>query len=439
MKRILFILAPAFLLASCFHKDVMNDRADDVVTSFVYSGKEGELIITKEEIFQASSKESNGGMTTISGRAEFRMSAYDLATGELTGRADMGDGQEKAFVVLGSSPGKIWLYSIDEELGLHCRNPKTMDLISDEKTICASGPLKGFAFARPEWSQLDRHYGWKADNGLLMLSDMQGYHYYYDPEKNTLQKTEDEIPDYDWAVTNQGTSGYFSRDEYVSLNGDGRQKLRYRYEDSTASFSYLDAEFLLDCNPLHAVALKKQYADSLSRLLASWNDSVNILKKRFPDIGDEVRPSYSGNEELYRATWKLSDYKNKIDDLERELKRSSEKSFKVVDNPLLGAESHTIFIMHATDVSDTARMQISSVKMNGHKFTETWTNRLSDFYRDPDKADSKGAFETVFSDGDPDFRYQWFELHKGKLIIISQLQMICIDAATGKTVWFKPL
>jgi hypothetical protein len=438
MKRFLpLLLLP--LLVSCFHKNVMTDRADDVEASFVYNGKSGPLIITKEMIFQASSKESNGGMTKISGRAEYRISSYDPATGNLVGRAEMGDGIDDAFVIMGTTEGKIWLYSIDPELGLHCRDPRTMEVISTEKILSASSPLKGFAFARPEFSKLDDHYGWNAKNGLLMISDMQDYHYFYDPDKGTLTKTEEEIPDYDWAKNPLNSSGYFGEDDYVSIKGSGRQKLTIRYIDSTGKLSFLNAAILIDNDPLHEMAREKAYADSLSRLLAAYKDSLAQLLKKYPGLDDETSPRARYTEEAYQASWKKRGYENKAEHIERDLKRTTEPHFNVYDNAVLSDGSGDFFLVHAADVSDTARMNISKLHKQGFAISETWTTPMKNYFRDPDKADDKGAFETVFSDGDPRFDYQWFAVFNDKLIFISQLQMACLDVKTGKILWEKPL
>lgn len=427
------------LLGSCFHKNVATDRADDVKTAFIYKGSEGAFIITNESVFQATSKESSGGMTTISGYAEYRITSYDLSTGAQTGRVEMGEGIEKAFVILGATPGKIWVYSIDPDLGLHCRNPKTLAVISDEKALTASGPLKGFAFARPEWSKLDQHYGWNADNRLLMLSDMQGFHYYFDPEKNTLEKTEDEIPDYDWADDETSSSGYFSKEDYVSLRGDGQQKLLFKYEDTTAKFSYLNGELLLDVDPKNAAKRRAEYRESLVRETTAWNDSVKMILQQFPVLADANGGRMRLTEDAYRASWKYDDFKRKLEDIERDKKEAAGPRFEVFGHPLLTDGDGNLFVIHAADVSDTAKMLVTKTQWSGKTFTEKWTVTLPGFFRDPAKADSKGAFETVFSDGNPEFDFQWFVLDSGKLILISQLQMICLDSGTGKILWQKPL
>ncbi len=415
----------------------MTDRADDITAAFIYSGPEGKSIITKEQIFQARSKKSSGGVTNISGYAEYRITAYDLATGNQTGRVDLGEGIEKSFIIMGTTPGKLWIYSIDPELGLHSRNPKTLELISDEKTLTASGPLKGFAFARPEWMKLNAAYGSNVTNGKLMLTYMQGFHYYYDVEKNTLEKTDDQIVDYMWAVNKTNSTAYFTKEKYVSLRADGRHKLMYSYEDSTGKFSYLNGTILMDVNPVHDAMRKKEALDGIEKKTQNLKDSIAYYKVIFPKMIVPERYAEISNEE-WKAKSRCEAFQREIDNLERE-KSSINRDSKYPDNPPLSDADGNLFIVHATDVTDTARMQLTKVNLNGKTFTENWTVKLPEYYRDADKADSKGAFETVFSDGNPSFRFEWYELADDKLFMISQLRMICIDIKSGKPLWEHPL
>src|ERR1700720_727634 len=131
------------LLTSCMHKDVMTDRADDISSSIIYQGKEGNYIINKEVIFQASSKSSGRGFTKISGHNDYRISSYDLATGKLVARVNMKGGMDKGeFIILGVTEGKLWVYSIDPDLGLHYRNPKTLEVIGTQQKIAESPSFK---------------------------------------------------------------------------------------------------------------------------------------------------------------------------------------------------------------------------------------------------------------------------------------------------------
>jgi hypothetical protein len=406
----------------------MSDRADDVVKTFVYKGAEGTFIITKEQIFQATSKESGGGVTHIAGYSEYRLTSYDAATGKQVARVELGEGIEEECLLIGATPGKIWLYSVDPELGLHCRDPKTLAVISNESALTAAAPLKGFAFARPEWMKLNQFYGLHV-NGKLMLTDMQGYHYFYDAEKATLAKTEEEVPDYDWATSALSTSGYFSEDEYISFQNDVRSKLLFRNEDSTGKFSYISGELIMDNDPLHDLARKQAMLDSFDREEARWTDSMKVSSQR--EIELSVPRSSDFNWDLRNAQNKSEDIKRRLDDIKRDRQRLVESKSRVLDRAMLADEPGGFFVVHATDVTDTAKAVITKLRWKNNRFEEIWSSRLPGFYRDAGKADSKGAFETVFSDGNPEFDYEWF--------MIAQLQMICLDVKTGKVLWEQPL
>ncbi|HEU4717427.1 MAG TPA: hypothetical protein VFU15_06330, partial [Bacteroidia bacterium] len=431
MKRFLFLL---FLLplASCFHKDVMEDRADDVGVAIFYSGAEGKMIITREDVFQVQSKETNGSVTNFTGYNECRISSYDLATGKLLSRVNMGHGIEKAFVILGCTPGKLWVYSIDPALGLHCRNPKTLDVIQNEAALSASGPLKNFDFARPDWTKLKENYGWKARNGLVMITDMQGYHYYYDPDKNTLEKTENDIHDYSLAVNYLSVSGKFSDERYFSLSSGSRRKLMLHEEDSTARFSYLSGQFVIDNDPRHEAARKKTASDSLQRIATALNDSLAILFAHFPTLKNDVLMFQAKTPEEHEALDQVRALQRRVDQATREVKRISRERTRYPEDALLSDGPGNFFILHASNISDTAKMLLTKVHYGKDGFAEMWHLRLNDFFFTPAKAYQEGAFGEEFDKGNPQFGFQWFDCEDGKIVLISQLEMTCIDAATGR-------
>ncbi|MBI3510766.1 MAG: hypothetical protein HY064_08880 [Bacteroidetes bacterium] len=437
--RLFFILILPYLFSSCYHKDVMNDRADDVVQAFFYSGKEGKFIITKEEIFQATSKESDGASTNISGYAEYRISSYDLATGKLVGRVDMEEGIEKAFIILGASPGKIWIYSVNSELGFHCRDPKTLEVIADEKTLESKAPFNSFIFARPEWVKLGQFYGMNQENGFVMLTDMQGFHYYFDPAKNTMEKTEDEIRNFPADANYLNSSAYFSDGMFVSLSNDIRKKLMVKNEDSTAKFTYLDAALVIDNDPVHDAQRKLNYIDSIKRLQKIVDDTLHSIYDRYPELKNDVMMFNAKSVQESETRNKVRDLQRATDDYGREIRKIQKDKRYMVDYPALSDGNKNFFVIYASDVSDTARIFIAKEKLENNSISEIWKVKLKDFYRDPEKANSKGAFANVFNDGDPQFHYQWFDTGDGKIVIISQLQMICINSSNGKIIWEKPL
>lgn len=437
--RVLLPFFTAILLSSCFHKDVLNDRADDVINSFIYKGKDRTYIITKEEVFQATSKESKNGVTTISGYAEYRLTSYDLQTGKQMARANLGDGNEKAFCILGTTEGKIWIYSLDPELGFHCRNPKTMEIISDEKTISANGALKGFAFAKPERTSLNQFYAYNSQTGKLFLSDKQGFHYYYDPSNSTLEKTEDVLTNSSFSKNSLGSNGYFSKEVFVSLKSDVRNKLVYANEDSTGNFSYIKGQLLIDNNPFRGAERTKIEVARIEQSQKSISDSLADIHGKFPKMGSEGRNIDDISDAEWKAKGICSDLSRRYEALERDKKNILDHAELNFPNPLLSDGNGYFYVLHAVDVCDTARTIITKLQLTEKKFQEIWSTPLPHFYVDPDKAKAQGAFETVFSKGNPSFSYRWFDVEDGKLIMISQLRMVCLDVKSGKILWEDPL
>ncbi|HTF04132.1 MAG TPA: hypothetical protein VK826_08900, partial [Bacteroidia bacterium] len=267
-------------LSSCFHKDVMNDRADDLSDSFIYSGKEGTLIITQELIFQANSKKSGGGMTSISGYNECRLTSYDFATGAIVGRVELGGQMDATAEVLAVLNDQLWMYSIDPEIGLHCRNPKTLEIIQKETDIAA---LKGFSFSRPLWSVISDYYGFDPDKNKIILTDLQGVHYEFDPAGTKLVQTEDDLPDEEWYPDYLGGSVDFNKDSALSFDGsDDRQKLQWQGEKNTATLPFLKPEFFLDLNPERKAKRKEEMVAAITRRKDTVQAKLDAIIKEHP-------------------------------------------------------------------------------------------------------------------------------------------------------------
>jgi hypothetical protein len=417
---------------SCFHKDVLNDRADNVIQSFIYTGTEGTYIITREEIFQATSKKSNGGFTSISGYAEYRLSTYNAETGKLIARIELGEGLEQTTIVLGTTVGKIWLYSNNEQ-GLHCRNPQTLELIDDQAKLTSQAPLKGFQFAKPAWTQLDNYFAVNLKEKKLMLSDMQGYTYYFDPAAKTLVKTEDKIPNYSWARYIQGNSIYFNSDTAISFNNDKRAKLQLNYKDANTTLSFLSGQFIIDNNFERLFQIRTNALNKLQSEKQKWQDSADVVTAKHPIFKrDNASWTEYTREEL--------DMRSYVSNIRHNLDRASDAynalSKKELDsNHPLTDEPYTVLVRHATDVSDTAHTIISKIDVRQGNFTQKWSLQLPQLYFDASKANNKGAFETVMSEGNPRFDYMWFDQHNSRLFMIVQLKMLCIDIKNGQLIW----
>jgi hypothetical protein len=442
-SRLTLFLLLAVALGSCFHKDVMNDRADDVKCVLLYSDNSGARIITREEIFQATSKSSGRGVTHISGYSEYRLSAYDVATGKMLARVELGEGmQDGECLMLGIADDKLWLFSMNPELGFHSRSLKTLEVIETQTQLAATAPFTGFKFAMCEWPQISRHYGMSADQKNVMLSDISGFRYAYDPKAKTLRKTtEDIVCNDNWSSSTNPTSNSlnWNKDKTITLSGEPRRMVQYEYKPTGFENSYLKGEFLMVTDLRSLAELKMAAAADLTRQADSLTKEIQSLQQRFPrlaqksdwfsGISNDERNAARKIENMHRDTARLMDNKKEL--------FSSSSSLLRYAGLMYGKDA---YILHSGDVTDTSKLMLTALEItNDTTYREKWTTRMNRYYFNPDKADAAGAFETVFSDGNPQFRFRWFTIYGDKLIAIGQLQMCCIDLNTGKILWDNDL
>ncbi|MGL4596314.1 MAG: hypothetical protein ACRCYO_02225, partial [Bacteroidia bacterium] len=422
--RTLFFLTLLLFFSSCFHKDVLNDRADNVAQSLIYTGAEGTFIITREEVFQATNKRSSGGFTSVSGYAEYRLSTYNAETGKLVARIELGEGLEKTTHVLGTTAGKIWLYNNTEQ-GLHCRNPQTLELIDDQNKLTSEAPLKGFQFAKPSWTQINDFFVVNLKEKKLMLSDMQGYTYYFDPAAKTLVKTEDKIPKYTWARSNLSNIVYFNSDTSISLSSDLRSTLECNSQKNTSTLSFLRGQLVIDNNIERLIQVRTNALAVFKTEQEKWQDSLDLLTSKHPIFKQDNPPwqDYS-REELDMRSY-FGEIKRNYDRAAYNYDALSKEDLD--SNYPLTNEPYTALIVHATDVSDTAHTILTKVDARQANFSQKWTLQLPQIYFDASKANSKGAFATVMSEGNPRFDYKWFDQHNNQLFMIVQLKLLCID------------
>jgi hypothetical protein len=435
MKRFSVIaILSLVLLTSCFHKDVMTDRADDIASSLIYQGKEGNYIINKEVIFQASSKSSGRGFTKISGHNDFRISSYDLATGKLVARVNMKSGMDKGeFIILGVTEGKLWMYSIDPDLGLHYRNPKTLEVIGTQQKIAESPSFKALTLAKARWSELDRYFGFDWETNQLIITDIQGYTYHLNPDNFSVEKADIKM-DPGFSKDYLSNSANFDEKRRVTLSGDNRVTPNMGYKESNkTSPSFLKGSVVIENNNSRLGQMRKHHTEMLAETMKNMGDSVKLYESTHKRYSNGDYYSIDMSDEQDRQYHRYNDQKQKYEEAESRFKYI--KNWHPDKGPL-SDDPMTFMVYYANNISDSSRSTISKVKANpDSSFTEVWKCELGGFYFAPDKAMKMGAYETVFSKGDPSFRYQWFDTADGKLVFILQLQMACIDMKTGKLLW----
>lgn len=422
------VLGKACKMISPMTKDVMEDRADEVDEVIIAESDGTRYLVIKEKIFQATSKSDNHGIRTVTGYDEYRISSYDLATGKLVKRIELGEREEGYTLFLGETKGKLWYKSINKEIGLHARDPKTLEIIVSQEKIINENPFLKGNLSEPEWNQMMRFYGFDFYEGKVMVTDNKGFVYYLDPESLKAEKTTESIKDFDYDNTPTTGSVYLDDRNSISLTGNPREHIRFSsIEDKNITF--LHGDFLVSSNMLDVREINPDFAAYSSgeiKELERANDSLSNLIKTADTLKDRYVKYYLDN---YERTIK---YNN--DRIERE-KKSFEKKMKDDWYGIITPDKGVI-ILSQSDATDQAKVILSKVIINPDTtFTLAWETPLNDIYRDPDKGFDKSSFEEVFSSGDPELNQMRVAYEDGRVIFIYQLKATCIEAASGKVLW----
>ena len=425
----------AALLASCnpMKKNTMKDRADDVKESIIVKTDNGAFLIIKEEIFQAVSKSDNGGFRRISGYTEERISSYDLNTGALIKRIALGEIRENNCLFLGYANGKLWYKSIDKDIGFHARDPKSLEIIVNEEKITEVNPVLKNNLSQPEWSALQRFYGFDSYKNMPMVSDNEGYVYYVDPVSLKAEKSQESIKNFVSANSCLSTSMNIDVNTSINLSGNPRNNLNY-FNNDVKEPSFLKGEFLKCSNELSSIQINSSYFDKNKSEIENYKKEIDSLQNILNSIdttSDERKNKITLKYKTSGTASKIKYLNDRIKYANDNLKRySDDKFYDIITN------DNCVFILSQSDVTDKAKCIISKVKLNADSTVSLkWQTELADFFRNPDKGFDKSSFEMVFSKGNPDLNTMRVIENGEKLVFIFMLKTVCLDISTGKILW----
>jgi hypothetical protein len=429
------LMLTAILFSSCFHKNVMKDHADDVITVLEYRQDNKDYIITTESIFQANSKSSGGGITTISGYNDIRLSVYELETGKLVIREKIGKILEgKNTVLLGCTPGNLWLYSEKEDLGLYSIDPLTLKIKRTQDQLLNAYPdLKG-NLAAPEYYTVLNFYSFDPIEQKPVITDTRGYRYAIDPVSLKASKIDGET-----GIFGSKSYDYFSTsvkvgDTYMSLNGELRKKIQFAGKECN-ELDFLDGKFIISQN----------FGTMFQRFTDEMKQDQNVFDS-LSLIIDSIEQQFGTQNWYYpkEISVRYGKMKSEKDELQRSMEEF-DRVFKSVrssdyDGCLLQSDPNCFYIVHKNTTNKDAFMCISKVcKPSGAEsetvFTEAWETVLPNVFFDTSAAEQTDAFKEVFSKGNPEFDFAFFDIIGDKLILIYALNMVCIDINTGKIRW----
>ncbi|MCU0372458.1 MAG: hypothetical protein MUE56_04360 [Ignavibacteria bacterium] len=434
MKISLVYIPVIVVLLNCctgcffFKKDVMNDAADDVEEAIIASSGGEKFLVMKEEIFQATSKSSKQGITTTTGYSEYRMSSYNLGTGELVRRIELGERDEGYQYFMGSTEGKLWYVSIDEKMGFHARDPKTLDIIVTQEDIVKANTFLKDNFPKVKWYELRRYFGFNIQKNIPLVSDNSGVIYEINPDTYKAERVTGSMTNLNYEENTENTSISVNDKISASLTGSPRKYIRIGSKEFQ-DLDFLGGSFLHSSSPYNPgiiypeyygpvykeLELKQKKVDSLKKLLENFSENEKELKHKVRYLEGEIRHE---NGELER--------------LNKKLDKTENNRFNSVISPDGG-----FFIIHNTSASDTAKVMISKVSFGKNKdgVKLEWTTVIDNIFSEPEKVYEKGGFEYVFSKGSPDLKTKRVVFSGDKLVYVSMLKAVCLNMTDGKILW----
>ncbi|MBN2891677.1 MAG: hypothetical protein JXL97_07410 [Bacteroidales bacterium] len=435
MNKQIIIISVFFVsfFTSCMHKNVETCNVDDINKIIVHKHNNQNYLISYELIFQARSKSSGNGITTISGFNDTRISVYDIDSGELIARKKFGRYLEKTGeIVLGAIDDKIWLYSMKDEL--YAVDISTLEPAITMTKILEKNPDFNIELAKPQWYEAQNYFGYNQIEKKIIFSDNMGYKYELNPSSLKIKKTDDS-KEIGSDSHNSPLSTYVSlNNTYISFNGDLRQTISINSEEINPELSFLEGKFILDNNINRIYKSFLKNADFCTKEINKINFKLDSLKSLY---GDDEWEWEKDLRNYYR------DLKQELDLIERENEFAEKKIDEIKEGDLFSItyllmpeEKTDFFVFHSDNTNPDSRVRISMIEINQEqKGVEKWNILLDKLFFDYNQASENNDFKRVFSKGDPSFDFQFFDLVDNKLIVIYMLHAYCIDINNGNVLW----
>lgn len=429
--NLFILLIFVIFFTGCFKKNVMDDDADDIEEIVIANSGGEKILVSKESIFQATSKSSKGGIRTTTGYSEYRLSSYNLNTGELLKRIELGERDDDYLYFLGNTDGKLWYYSQNEKVGLHARDPKTLDIVVAQDQILNVNPFLKGNFPKVKSYELRRYFGYDYAKNIPIISDNSGIIYALDPITLKTEKRTGSMSNFKYDESTQTTNMTLDKNLYASLSGDPRKHLQIGNKDFEEP-DFLKGEFLLSSGVIPAKDIYPDYFAPILKVIEKKQRAIDSLNTLIDELKDET--------DMWKART-VERMRDRVKYEQRDLENENSKLTKASDEKinLIISRDKGFFIIHSTTASDTAKVLISKVLFNTDDKSASfmWTTLLPNIFYEPDKVYEKGSFDYVFSKGSPNLRTKRVIYSGDKLVFISMLKAVCIDMNTGSILWEK--
>lgn len=386
-------------------------RVDNITRLVFFTIDEVPYAAFQETIYKPTTQSYSKGSMASSGFSESRISVYNLTNGRLSAQKYMGriDSAE-SFLLLGYSPGNLWIYSNQFKSGLQSLHPLTLERNLSQANIYAKLSQPIGCFAEPDWQRIADYYAYSPVQHKLIVTNNDGERFYIDPENFCPEKIADDL------VLNPVYSDFLSstaslKERTWTLSGYDALKLSDSEEgDYGLSFTY--GKFIMEQNPRNLLKYFVNNQENLMNQLAEWEGRATSEKQSL---------------QLARLQTELDQAKREV-----QLLLTGKKS----DSKLLQASPETFFIYSRNDDSPESLIRISKIRIkNSGKPELLWERAVPGMFYNVATARNSHMFKLYFGDFYPEFNFHHFELVGNQLIIIYLMQVCSINTETGAEEW----
>ncbi|MGD9995133.1 MAG: hypothetical protein AB7S69_17675 [Salinivirgaceae bacterium] len=386
-------------------------RVDNITQLVFFTVDEVPYAAFQETLYKPTTQTYSKGSMASTGFNESRLSVYNLSNGRLIAQKHMGriDSAE-AFLLLGYSPGHLWIYSTHFKSGLQSLHPLTLEKNLSQANIYARLSQAIGRFAEPDWHELADYYAYSRVQQKLIVTNQDGERFYIDPDNFCPEKISETLvlnPEYSDFLKSSASLN----DKTWSLKGYDGLKLSDS-DEADYGLSFTHGKFIMEQNPRRLLKYQLSRQETLMEQLAEW-EARSASEKQ--------------SQQVSRLKNELEEAKNEIQVLLTGKKPASK---------LLQASPESFFIYSRNDDSPESLIRISKVRIkNSGKPELLWETAVTEMFYNVATARNSRMFKHYFGDFSPEFNFHHFELVDKHLIVIYLMQVCAIDTQTGAVEW----
>ncbi len=386
-------------------------RVDNITQQVFFTIDQVPYAAFQETLYKPTTQTYSKGSMASTGFNESRISVYNLTNGRLVVQKHMGriDSTE-AFLLLGYSPGHLWIYSTAFKSGLQSLHPLTLEKNLSQANIYARLSQPIGRFAEPDWQQLTNYYAYSQVQQKLIVTNQDGEHFYIDPDNFCPEKISEPL------VLNPVYSDFFNntvnlKDKTWTLKGyDALSLSDSETEDYGLAFTH--GKFIMEQNPRNLLTYQLNRQEKLTEQLIErearstsekQNLQVSLLKDELERTKNEIQALLTG---------------------------------KKPEGKLLQATPESFFIFSKNDETPESVIKISKVRIkNSGKPELVWETAIPGMFYNVATARNSRMFKHYFGDFFPEFSFNHFEMVGNRFVVIYLMQVCAINVQTGAVEW----